>query len=503
MYTKIQISWQTLVCFAVFVVSTWYYVGNAVVCLEPNQFGYDFQLRYNETKCVLAGYDPFLIWIGQQELLPYLSFDKATSMVDGCHEYVGAYPPWEYPLMMPLALLPKRLALCAFFMLGVLCSLALVVWSVFAGWKLRGKLADGFLCGAVAVMPVYYVVYCLNYLNFGILIALDAVVLAYCLDRNRQIFAGVCWAMMMLKPQIAMLFAIPLLIGKRFRAICVATGICILLSVVSAIMCGRSPIEMIFAVGRCREMFPKCYLLGPVVTEWLLGFSSVLPLALNAAIGVVVCFVLSWRFRKSDAWLVKLLPALTLCWLWSVSRFYDQSVLVVSFVAVALWLLRVHNSQWGLWFVLGALTSRALVLYTNSVVLSCLSLSAVIGSFAVLAVAKSHMAIEAGAALAIVFALVSLFPNISEDVAFPILVLLLLSFHFARSRLEVFLLVIGAIFICMIVEMSQWACYPVSYFLEFALLYFCARNGLWHVHVIGSHIRLPNGIISAEKMSVR
>ena len=477
MHTKIQISWHTLVCFAVFVVSAWYYVGNAVVGVEPNQFGYDFQLRYNEAKCVLSGCDPFLIWNGQRTLSPYLSFDQAASMIDGNHEYVGAYPPWEYPLMVPFALLPKRIALLTFFAIGVLCSLALVIWSVFAGWKLQGRLGDGFLCGAVAVMPSYYIVYCLNYLNFGVMIAVAAFGLAYCLDRERQVLAGICWAMMMVKPQIALLFVIPLLIGKRYRAICVAAGICLLLTAVSAIVCGRSPVAMILAVGRCRGMFPKCYLLGPVVTEWLHGISPMIPHVLNAVIGVFVCFVLSWRFRRFDGWLMKLLPAVMLCWLWSVSRFYDQSMLVVAFATMALWLLR-HNFHWQFWVALGALTLQAVMLHTNCVVLSWFSLFALIGSLAVFVVTRSRMLMEVSAVSVIAFALVSLFPNLSEDVAFPILALSFLEFRFASSRLEVWFGMIGVVIACMLVEMSQWACSPVLYFLEFALLCQLSRRNI-------------------------
>lgn len=479
MHTKIQVNWHTLVCLAVFVASAWYYVGNAIANLEPNQFGYDFQLRYNEAKCVLSGCDPFLIWEGQRTLSPYLSFDQATTMVDGIHEYVGAYPPWEYPLMVPFALFPKRIALVVFFIIEVLCSIALVIWSVFAGWRLHGRLGDGFLCGAVAVMPAYYVVYCLNYLNFGVMIAVASVGLAYCLDRKRQVLAGVCWAMMMVKPQIALLFVIPLLIGKRFRAICVAAGICILLTAASAIICGRSPLEMISAVGRCRGMFPKCYLLGPVVTEWLQRISPMLPLALNAVIGVLVCFVLSWRFRKFDAWLMKLLPAVAICWLWSVSRFYDQSMLVVAFVPMALWLLCRYDTQWQFWVALGALTLQAVMLHASCVVLSWFSLFALIGSLAMFAVARSRMLVLVSAASVISFSLASLFPNLSEDVAFPIMALSLLAFRFASSRLKVWFIVIGAVFACIIVETSQWACSPVLCFLEFALMYHISRQNAY------------------------
>ncbi len=475
MHTKIQVNWHTLVCLAVFVVSAWYYVGNAVVNLEPNQFGYDFQLRYNEAKCVLSGCDPFLIWEGQRTLSPYLSFDQATTMVDGIHEYVGAYPPWEYPLMVPFALFPKRIALVAFFIIEVLCSIALVIWSVFAGWRLHGRLGDGFLCGAVAVMPSYYVVYCLNYLNFGVVIAVASVGLAYCLDKERSCLADICWAMMMVKPQVALLFMIPILIGGRYRTICVAAGICLLLTAVSAIVCGRSPLEMIFAIGRCRGMFPKCYLLGPVVTEWLQRISPSLPLVLNAVVGVLVCFVLSWRFRKFDGWLMKLLPAVVLCWLWSVSRFYDQSMLVVAFVPMALWLLCRHDAQWQFWVALGALTLQAVMLHTSCVVLPWFSLFALIGSLAMFAVTQSRMLKMVSAASAISFSLVSLFPDLSADVAFPILALSFLAFRFASSRLEILLIVIGVILLCTIVELSQWAWSPVLYFLEFTLLHFCAR----------------------------
>jgi hypothetical protein len=309
------------------------------------------------------------------------------------------------------------------------------------------------------------------------MIAVAAFGLAYCLDRERQVLAGICWAMMMVKPQIALLFVVPLLIGKRYRAICVAAGICLLLTAVSAIVCGRSPVAMILAVGRCRGMFPKCYLLGPVVTEWLHDISPMLPHVLNVVIGVLVCFVLSQRFRRFDGWLMKLLPAVMLCWLWSVSRFYDQSMLVVAFATMALWLLR-HNFHWQFWVALGALTLQAVMLHTNCVVLSWFSLFALIGSLAVFVVTRSRMLMEVSAVSVIAFALVSLFPNLSEDVAFPILALSFLEFRFASSRLEVWFGMIGVVIACMLVEMSQWACSPVLYFLEFALLCQLSRRNI-------------------------
>ena len=168
---------HTLVCFAAFVVSAWYYVGYAIGNLEPNQFGYDFQLRYNETRCVLSGCDPCLISSDGQGGVAGSFHGLEGSIVSGHRNIVGDYPPWVYPLMVPFALLPERVALFAFFALEMFCSLVLLIWGVILGCRLRGKIGDGFLCGAVALMPAYYVVYCLNYLNFGVMIALCIVLL--------------------------------------------------------------------------------------------------------------------------------------------------------------------------------------------------------------------------------------------------------------------------------------------------------------------------------------
>ncbi len=476
MHTKVQITWRTLMCAVAFVLSAWYHVGDAVLSLEPNQFGYDFQLRYNETKCVLAGVDPFLIWTGARELQPYVPFSNGGPMVDGIHDVVGAYPPWEYPLMMPFALLPKRVAQYAFFVLGILCSVALVGWSIFAGWRLRGDVGDGFLCGAFAVIPTYYVVYCLNYLNFGVMIALAMVCLAFCLDRGRNVLAGLCWSMMMVKPQIALLFAIPLLIGRRYLTIAVAAGICLALTLVSAFVCGRSPIAMILCVGQCQDMFPKFYLLGPEVADWLKAIAPAFPLCVNVVIGLLACVVLSLRFKGCEGWLMKLLPTMVLCWLWSVSRFYDQSVLVVGFAMVAMCLLRLGGNQWRAWAVLGALVLREVLVQTSSDVLAWLSLLTAISSFAGMMVVKKQVLKESLFTSFVFFSFASLFQNLSSDVAFPILTLPLLAHKKINSRIGIVGLAIVVVVAGMVTEMSQWACSAIPYYVVFVLLFFSVAS---------------------------
>jgi len=398
-------------------------------------------------------------------------------MVEGSHQLVHFYPPWEYPLMAPFAVFSKHVAQYIYLTIGVLCAVLLVAWSVIAGLRLRGRLGDGFVCGAIAVMPAYYIVYCLNYLNFGVMIAFAAVCLVCCLDRRRHVLAGVCWALMMVKPQIAALFAIPLLVGRRHKVIAVATVTCLLLATISAVVCDRSPLSMIAAVAQCHELFPKSYLLGPVAAEWLQGFSPSLPLWVNVAIGTVACLVLSWKFRGFDSWMMRLLPALMLCWQWSVSRFYDQSVLLVTFVLLALWLIGSYDCQWRVWLILGALALDVLMLQTPlEAYLAWVFLAAAGCSFAWMAVAQDGLNRELAFVVFICSSFLAFFPHLSGDVALPVLALSSIAVGRDDSRPKQFSVAALVVPACMAAEMSQWALSAIPYYVEIALLYLCASH---------------------------
>jgi len=175
----------------------------------------------------------------------------------------------------------------------------------------------------------------------------------------------------------------------------------------------------------------------------------------------------------SDGWLTRLLPTLTLCWLWSVSRFYDQSVLVVSFVAVALYLLRSCATQWRIWLVLGMLALQKAVLWTHSVAIPVVALLALMAALVGMVVASDRRTKEIATASALFFASVSLFPSLDGDVASPVFALSLLAFSRMQSGLAMFAVLAFVVSCCVLVELSPWTCSPILYYMECGLLCLC------------------------------
>lgn len=318
---------------------------------------YDFQLRYNEARCILSGVDPFLVWNGTVAHAEYVPF-KIDFVA--AHNYIHAYPPWEYSLFLPLALLPKTVALGVYLAIEASACFCMFycAYRTFSG---RGGSFAGIVGLAIAFLTCYAVFDCLIFGNYGILIAAAIFLMAHFLQKGRQFAAGLCWAFMMVKPQIGLLFAVPVLIGRRYRVLAVAVSACLLTSVLPAVLCGRSPVSMIMSVLD----YGRDYNVGGFVhnvffdPSWVPGLdlSPAVGLGCNVAIGIGLCVYLSFRFRNYDDWTLRLLPASVLCILWFVSRPHDGCVYLFSFVSLGLLIFdRVQSRE-----VLAGLVSPILI----------------------------------------------------------------------------------------------------------------------------------------------
>ena len=299
---------------------------------------YDFQLRYNEVQCLLSGVDPFDVWSGVVSFPPYSAFYWGCPFF-GWHHYVHAYPPWSYFMILPFAVLPKPMAAVCWSLLERLCIAYLYG---FAFWCSR-KTAKPIWIRVVPVivaLPVLPSVYeCLVVSNFGLLIAVSVLLMAVCLNHDRQFFAGIFLSLAMIKPQIGLLFVVPLLVGGKFKTVAYGGIICVLASIPPALMCGKSPIDMILSI----KEYSSAYSIGnlpvgafvPARLPFLQGqMSMVCNMIANALVGVVVCAVLSCLFRNERNWLARIIPASVLCVMWTVSRPSDACVLIIPFIAV-------------------------------------------------------------------------------------------------------------------------------------------------------------------------
>lgn len=302
-------------------------------------FLFDFQLRYNEVRCLLSGVDPFRIWRGDVSLSPFSPWHWGCANT-GWHEYVHAYPPWAYSFFLPFALLPKHVAALCWMLVNILCAIFLYSFAFFYGRRTTSLLWMR-LMPVVAALPILAsVCECLGLLNYGLVIAVSILVMALCLNRDNQFLAGVCLSFAMVKPQMGLLFVVPLLIGGKFKAVSCGMAICILVSVLPASLCGESVIGMVLSIKEYASAYSEgdlptgVFLSGqlPFLSGWLSGFGN---MALNAFVGIVSCAVLSWLFRNDRNWLVRLIPASVLCVMWTVSRRHDYCVYIIPFSILA------------------------------------------------------------------------------------------------------------------------------------------------------------------------
>ena len=83
--------------------------------------------------------------------------------------------------------------------------------------------------------------------------------MGYFLNKGNDVIAGFCWAIAMIKPQLGLIFAIPLLMRRKWKTCFVAGIICLSLSIPPALMCNTSPLTMILQAPSANTfMFHGC-----------------------------------------------------------------------------------------------------------------------------------------------------------------------------------------------------------------------------------------------------
>ncbi len=272
--------------------------------------GCDFVWRLNESRCVLAGYDPYAVAFNGVETPDYCSLFNPE---DG-KRLVNGYTPWTYLWTMPLSFLSDELANTLFILMNLV---AYVVLIVFAAKYAKEKSLSRFDTMGVMGFSVFLgasLPRVLQVSNFGLLMAAALTGMAYCLNRRRDVLAGVLYAVLCIKPQIALPFLIPLLWRRRFRTVATAGALCFLSSLPPAVWCRRNPLAMILHVAdsgsRSIRTWSRSTALVPapvfkLLSEWIPENAVLLLSTLTA---LTVCVLLTRRLRKAEedacVWLV-------------------------------------------------------------------------------------------------------------------------------------------------------------------------------------------------------
>ena len=178
----------------------------------------------------------------------------------------SVYPPWAFPMYAPFFsagnFTVARIVLQALSLAG----LAAMMW---LGWRELSPLGwqVGLLGGAMA-WAVSGNCTAIALGQFSILCAglLAAQVLG--MQANRPVLAGIFWALAMIKPQIALPFALLFLLERQWRGLFVGGAVLAVLSAGAFWWTGVSPLEF-FVAGPAKEKLTFVRDSGYVGTMWI------------------------------------------------------------------------------------------------------------------------------------------------------------------------------------------------------------------------------------------
>ena len=291
-------------------------LGTAATLLTSSATRWDFNLRLAEVDCVKRGVDPFLVWNETTVLKPYYSNNPNRKLIpEGCTRQISVYVPWEYGLALPLSFVSADVAWWAF----TVFSFALMVFVAVVGARRLFWLAP------VPILIVAHPIWS-NFQvgNYAVLVLAAAIGVATCLDRGMNIAAGLCWMLVMIKPQIGIPFAIPLLMRMRIVAGVSAAAACLVLSIPAILLCHPDLPEFFVEASQASAFaFEGC----GTWPKFLCGrLGDGVDIGIGLAIGAALCIWMTWLLRRERDWLVYLMPAAVCGSCWTYTQAYSHAM---------------------------------------------------------------------------------------------------------------------------------------------------------------------------------
>lgn len=324
---KRKLAWGSLALLAIGVVLM------AVVCVRSPNGRCDFNFRMNELACLRQGVDPYSVWHEDVVLPPYCSNLPKRPVPAGCTEQVNAYVPWAYALMLPFSYPPRHVSWFLYSLLmGATLLLTARLGATFAGEE-AGR-DDRLLTAAVPLVMVSYLLWSNAAVgNFAMFMLAASVLMAWCLSRGHDVMAGFCWAIAMIKPQSALLFAVPLLMRRKWTTCIVAAASCLAFSLVPMFFCG-TPLLALLREGPAAnaELFQGC----GTYPRFLLGmFGNDVEIVIGLVVGALLCIVMTGCIRRERDWLTLMMPAAICGASWTYTQAYSHAMgWFVAFVIV-------------------------------------------------------------------------------------------------------------------------------------------------------------------------
>ena len=307
----------------------------------------DFNLRYNEICAAHERINSFLIWDGQIISDKYIGFERPDKILqkdaNQCKMVVHAYPPWHITFFFFYGWIPRGIMNIIFLLTN--CIIVIILFFYLLYYCLLNRY--NIYCFIIIIwgMSLYFQAHiklCLSVGNYCIIIAGLSVVFYWLLEHKKQSLAGVIWALMMIKPQVSMLFFWPLFFAKQWKTICVAVITCIIATFFPAYLFKQSPIELILEIPKIGA--PYCFYAeysGPLlsIVNKLFGSNSII---IATIIGFCLCGVLCFFSKHYNKWWQKCLPVMLVIPYWTYAQRMDW--LIGWNVILAILLVIIHRS---------------------------------------------------------------------------------------------------------------------------------------------------------------
>jgi len=306
----------------------------------------DFAYRYNEVSILKMGINPLDAWHGKVVIEGYQPLRPHRKVLEGSvyqkHlEATGtepsggkfsAYSPWGYTLILPLSYLPLTTAASIWFCLSLALTTAGLFTAFIFGKRLRNDAWDGVLLSSgilFALIPA--LTHMLPTGNWPLVILAALVLMVVSLEKEYDFLAGLCWAMVMVKPQFGVLLIIPFVFARRWKVIATAVVTCLLLTIPAAIISKTSPITLIINIKDLGTGLFGCsgYIPWPITELACKKFASAdisfWVLIVSTTIGVVLCTWACWVLRNKS-WSIRI-SAVVICSLaWTYCHLYDYTL---------------------------------------------------------------------------------------------------------------------------------------------------------------------------------
>lgn len=281
-------------------------------------FGFDARLRQNEIRCSHTGVNPFDVWERKISHENFRGIDRPDKETEDAPQklLVHSYPAWHTAYLWCVGWMSTPLYMGVYY---ACFGVALVLlWLFVSACAPADSSARWFYFGMASIPLLYRISACFVTGNYGLFIAIFMYGLISAISAKKTISAGFLWAVMMIKPQIAVLLFWPLLIHKRYASMVISVGLCVGATCVIAGVYHCSPIDLVLQIPAIGEPYGPSQFVKQALVPLIGSHASVV----WSALLFLLCGFFTWRMRKCGAWWTSL-PALLLFPVWTYSQFHD------------------------------------------------------------------------------------------------------------------------------------------------------------------------------------